>query len=180
MCISVIYGPINQPARHRGNNSAAGKKEQGLAWSCENRGTEGGGGEEGGRKSSFPPDRNFIHARAFVSRVQRPHSEGTMCDNRIYWLLLLLSRERHFAPDVYMRVKQSPAPLFFFCRQNPRLFFRLINHRDIFIYADRRVAYLNSNRDTLGSMHIFFHHHSFNLDVRHFNISYYESLLINS
>lgn len=86
MCISVIYGPINQPARHRGNNSAAGKKERALA----KIGTRGWGW----RGVFFSWGRNFIHARAFVSRVPRPHSEGAMYDKRMYvlWLLLL-----HFA-----------------------------------------------------------------------------------
>lgn len=164
MCISVIYGPINQPARHRGNNSAAGKKERSLARACENRGA-GGVAARGGRKSSFPRDRNFIHARAFVSRVPRPHSESTMYDSRIYWLLLLLSRERHLAPAIYEPVKQSPLiSLLFFCRRNPRLFFRLINHRDIFMLVDGTVAYPNSN--ALDLMRSFFIITFWILDIR--------------
>lgn len=87
MCISVIYGPINQPARHRGNNSAAGKKERALAkigargWGCEG-------------ESSFPGAVIlYTLARSFLAF--RPHSEGAMYDKRMYvlWLLLLHSRE---------------------------------------------------------------------------------------
>lgn len=79
MCINVIYGPINQPVRHRGNNSAAGKKERALARASENRGTRAEG------ESSFPGAvilytlaRSFLAFRARIPKARCMISECTL------------------------------------------------------------------------------------------------------
>lgn len=157
MCISVIYGPINQSARHRGNNSAAGKKERGLTRACENRGMEESGEKKGrgGGRVFFSPDRNFTLARIRFSRSAPAFREHDVWWPNILAAFIVIARTSPRA--VYARVKQSPLVSHsFFSAIEIRAYFSDSSTTVTYSYPlDRRVVYLNSNRNALDSMRSF-------------------------